>query len=459
MTDTPHAMPAPRARRKHYHFPPGPEKAVPLWGVTGFRRNLLRHLEAMARAYGDVVHLKVGPYHVILVNDPELVKRILVNDYALFEKSVGLKRMKLVLGEGLLTSEGEFHRRQRQLVQPAFHREALKNYGGDMIALAVQLRDTWRDGAIVNIAQEMNRLTLAIVAKTLFSANVDDKADEVGEAITLMLEAYPKMISPLGLATLLIPTRKNIRLLRSRTKLDQIIYGMIKARRASGNLGKDLLGMLMSAHEEGIGSMTEKQVRDEAMTLFLAGHETTAVGLSWTWKLLAEHPHVRAKFDAELEQVLGGRPPEYEDLPRLGYIRKVFQEAMRLFPPAYATGRNLMQDYQLGPYFLPGKRCMVFVSPWLMQRDPRHFPDPLRFDPDRWTPEFEAGLHKFAYFPFGGGPRICIGANFAWMEATFLLAVLGQHWRMHLLPGQSITPQPLITLRPHPGIQMRLERI
>lgn len=440
-------------------LPPGPQKRIPLWKVRSFREDLLEHIMRLKRDYGDISSMRFANFDIVVLGDPDHVKRVLVNDYAVFEKSLGMQRMKFVFGEGLLTSEGEFHRRQRQLVAPAFHREALKNYAEDMIAYAVRTRDAWQDGAEFDVNQEMMRLTLAIVAKTLFDANVDDAADTVGKALEDLLENYTKMFLPL--ATLLvrvIPSASNRRLLRGRRTLDKIIYGLIDQRRASGETGTDLLGMLLASREEGGGGgMTPRQVRDEAMTLFLAGHETTAVGLSWTWKLLSENPEVRAKLEAELEEVLQGRTPSYEDYPKLTYTRKVFQESMRIYPPAYATGRRLKQDYEIGGYTLRAKKTMIFVSPYLMHHDARWFPEPERFDPDRWTPEFEAGLHKFAYFPFGGGPRICIGANFAWMEAVLVLATLAQRWRIHLLPGQDIKLSPQITLRPSPGIQVRLE--
>ena len=445
---------------KGKRLPPGPAKRIRFWKIAAFRADLLNNLQKLQAEYGDIALLRTDLFDIVLVTDPELVKRILVNDYAIFEKSIGMKRMKFVLGEGLLTSEGDFHRRQRQLVAPAFHREALRNYANDMIHYATRTRDAWQDGATHDITHEMMRLTLAIVAKTLFSANVDDAADTVGRSLNDLLAGYPIMYMPLGnLFVRLVPTPANRRLLRARKHLDDIIYGVIDQRRASGETGTDLLGMLLASREEGGGSgMSPRQARDEAMTLFLAGHETTAVGLSWTWKLLSENPTVRDAMEAELHTVLGGRTPTYEDLPKLTYTRKVFQESMRLYPPAYAAGRRVMRDYQLAGYTIPARRTMIFVSPYLHHHDPRHFPDPERFNPDRWTPEFEATLHKFAYFPFGGGPRICIGANFAWMEAVLLLATLAQHWRLHLLPNQTITLNPQITLRPEPGIMMRLER-
>lgn len=447
--------------RKRGALPPGPARKLRFWEVFAFRANLLDNLRQMQAEHGDISMLRTDLFDVVLVTDPDLVKQVLVNDYAVFEKSIGMKRMKFVLGDGLLLSEGEVHRRQRKLVAPAFHREALRNYANDMIHYAVRTRDAWRDGATMDMTQEMMRLTLAIVAKTLFSANVDDEANTVGKSLHDLLEGYPLMFLPLAtLLVRLVPTPANRRLLRARKNLDEIIYGIIRQRQASGETGTDLLGMLLASRdEEGGGGMSAQQARDEAMTLFLAGHETTAVGLSWTWKLLSENPHVREKLEAELRDVLEGRPPAYEDFPRLVYTRKVFQESMRLYPPAYAAGRRLMKDYEIGGYTLRAKRTMIFVSPYLHHHDARHFPEPERFDPDRWTPEFEAGLHKFAYFPFGGGPRICIGANFAWMEAVLLIAALAQRWRLHMVPGQSIRPNPQITLRPTPGIQMTLERI
>ena len=438
-------------------LPPGERKAVPIWR---FRNRMLDNFRELKETYGDIAYVRLWPFHVALVTDPELVKKILVTDAHLFQKSEGMKRLRFIFGEGLLTSEGDFHRRQRQLVAPAFHREALRHYAEDMITYAARTRDTWADGQSHDMTQEMMRLTLGIVAKTLFSANVDSEADEVGKALNDLLEGFPKLLTPFApLLLRFLPTPTNRMLLQARATLDRIIYGLIAERQASGETGRDLLGMLLASREEGGGEgMSATQARDEAMTIFLAGHETTAVGLSWTWKLLSENPGVREKLEAELEEVLGGRTPTPEDYPRLPYTRKVFQEVMRIYPPAYAMGRRLTGDYQIGGYTLPGKRAMLFVSPYLMHHDPRYFDDPERFDPDRWTPEFEAGLPKFAYFPFGGGPRICIGSNFAWMEAVLVIATIAQRWRLHMEPGQTIGLQPRVTLRPVPGIRMRLER-
>lgn len=450
----------PRAGAGTRALPPGPTKRVRFWNIVNLREDLLGNLKRLRDEYGDISRLKTDFFDIVLVTDPDLVKKILVNDYEIFEKSIGMKRMSFIFGKGLLTSEGSFHRRQRQLVAPAFHREALRNYANDMIHYAARTRDTWDDGVTMEMTQEMMRLTLAIVAKTLFSANVDDAADTVGKSLHDILEGYPIMFMPMGsLYARFVPTRKNRRLMRGRKRLDDIIYGIINERKQSGETGTDLLGMLLASREEGGGEgMSARQARDEAMTLFLAGHETTAIGLSWTWRLLSENPEVREKLEAELESVLGGRTPTYEDYPKLAYTRKVFQESMRIYPPAYAAGRRVMQEYEIGGYTLPPKRTMLFVSPYLHHHDPRLFPDPERFDPDRWTPAFESGLHKFAYFPFGGGPRVCIGANFAWMEAVLVIATLAQRWRLHMVPGQDITLSPRITLRPNPGIQMRLER-
>ena len=420
-----------------------------------FRKNPPEFLLSVARGHGDIASMRLGPQHTYAISNPEWIKEILVTQQAKFMKSRMLERAKVLLGEGLLTSEGEFHTRQRRLVQPAFHRDRLIGYGAAMVECAAYTRDQWKNGTTYDIAREMNRLTLAIVAKTLFSADVSSDADEIGAALTEVLGLFETVLLPFSEWLEKLPLPSVRRFERARALLDRIIYGIIAERRSSGRDEGDLLSMLLLAQDEGSG-MSDKQVRDEALTLFLAGHETTANALTWTWYLLSENREAEEKFHAEIDSALAGRLPGFDDLPQLKYVEMVFSEAMRLYPPAWAIGRRNIEEYQLGDYTIPA-RSILLMSPYVVHRDPRWFADPLRFDPERWRPEAAAARPKFSYFPFGGGARVCIGERFAWMEGVLLLAALGQRWRLKLVEGHPVETKALITLRAKHGMRMVVE--
>jgi cytochrome P450 len=414
---------------------------------------------AMAGDYGDISHYKIGPQHLFLFNHPDLIRDVLVTHQKSFHKSRGLERAKRLLGNGLLTSEDDFHLRQRRLAQPAFHRQRIATYAITMTEFAERTRSSWHDGQTVDMHTEMMRLTLGIVAKTLFDADVDSEAAEIGNAMTNAFESFNYAMLPFTeyLEKLPLPAVKRFNAARDR--LDQTIYRMIGERRASGGDRGDLLSMLLLAQDtEGDGTgMSDLQLRDEALTIFLAGHETTANALTWTWYLLSQNPKVEARLHAEVDSALGGRLPSFDDLQRLQYTRMVLSESMRLYPPAWAIGRRAMGELEFRGYTVPAG-SVVLMSQFIMHRDPRFFNEPDRFDPERWTPEAMAQRPKFSYFPFGGGARVCIGEQFAWMEGILLLAVLAQQWRMRLVPGHVVDLQPLITLRPKYGMKMTLER-
>ena len=422
--------------------------------LSDFRKNPPEFLLNVARKHGDIVFMRLGPQQAFVVSNPEWIKDVLVTHQAHFMKSRMLERAKVLLGEGLLTSEGEFHKRQRRLVQPAFYRERLIGYGSAMVECAAQCREKWTAGATLDIAREMNRLTLAIVAKTLFNADVSSEADEIGAALTEVLGLFETVLMPFSEWLEKLPLPSVRRFERARALLDKIIYGIISERRASGRDEGDLLSMLLLAQDEGSG-MDDKQVRDEALTLFLAGHETTANALAWTWYLLSENPQVERKFHAEID-ALGGRLPTFDDLARLKYVEMVFAESMRLYPPAWSVGRRNLGEYRMGEFTIPD-RSILLMSPYVVHRDPRWYPDPLKFDPARWLPEDAAQRPKFSYFPFGGGARVCIGERFAWMEGVLLLATLGQRWKLRLEPGHPVETKALITLRPKYGMRMTVE--
>jgi cytochrome P450 len=320
-------------------------------------------------------------------------------------------------------------------------------------------RERWHDGQTLDIAQEMMHLTLAIVGKTLFDTETEAEAEEVREALTATMESFTRFMLPFAELLDRLPLPATRRFEQARARLDAIIYGIINERRKSGEDRGDLLSMLIMAQdeEEDGGSMSDEQLRDEAMTIFLAGHETTANALTWTWYLLSQHTEVEAKLHAEIDGLLGDRPPTAEDLPGLRYTEMVLAESMRLYPPAWILGRRALKDYEVGGFHIPAGSIVV-LSPYVMHRDERYFPEPQRFDPERWTPEAKEARPQFSYFPFGGGPRRCIGEGFAWMEGILVIATLARRWRMRLVPGHSVATQPMVTLRPKHGMQMKLEQ-
>src|SRR5712691_9519833 len=438
--------------------PPGPK--ISRWGSWTYRFSAdpLNFLTTIARNYGDLASYRMGGELIFFANHPQYIRDLLVTHNRNFTKSRGLERSKRLLGNGLLTSEGAFHLRQRRLMQPAFHRERIASYGRTMVEYADRMRNAWADGATLDIAREMNRLTLSVVGKTLFDTDVESQAAAVGEALTGVIESFWMMMLPLAdvLERLPVPRLRRARIARAR--LDRIIYGMIAERRASGRDHGDLLSMLLAAQDEDDhGMMTDSQVRDEAMTIFLAGHETTANALMWTWYLLSQSPEEASKLHAEVDRVLQGRLPDVADIGSLSYVERVVTESMRLYPPAWLIGRRAIADYPIGPYVAPA-RSILIMSPYIVHRDARHYADPERFNPDRWTPEFRAALPKFAYFPFGGGPRQCIGESFAWMELILVVATIAQRWQLRLVPGHPVVPQPMITLRTKHGMRMTVEK-
>src|ERR1700722_5360427 len=432
-------------------------RGLPIVGVLPqFRKNPPVFLQSLAREHGDLVHFRLGRQHIYLVSNPEWIKKILVTNQTNFTKSRFLERAKVLLGEGLLTSEGEFHRRQRRLVQPAFHRDRLIGYASSMVGCTARTREEWPDGAQLDMSREMMRLTLAVVAKTLFSADVTSEADNIGAALTQIIVMFDMMLMPFSEWIEKLPLPSIRRFEKARDFLDKTIYGLIAERRVSKEDTGDLLSMLLLAQDEDGGAgMTDKQIRDEALTLFLAGHETTANALMWAWYLLSRNPSAAEKFYGEVDRVLQGRLPTFDDLPLLKYTEGVFAETMRLYPPAWAIGRRVKADYPIGEYSVPA-RSIFILSPWVVHRDARWFPEPEQFRPERWNEPDERP--KFSYFPFGGGMRVCIGERFAWMEGVLLLATIAQRWRFKLVPGHPVATAAFITLRAKHGMKMIAER-
>ena len=418
------------------------------------RRNPLRFLEEVA-SYGPVAQFRIGPQLIFLLSDPAGIEDVLITHASSFAKGRALERAKRTLGEGLLTSEGTFHLRQRRLVQPAFHKTRVAGYAEAMTRAAVATRDRWVDGAPLDLSAEMNRLTLAIVSDTLFGAQVGTSSDtaRVQQAITDVMEMFDLVLVPFGDWLVHLPLPRMRRYRAAQVALDEVIYGIIAARRASGEDRGDLLSMLLHAQDtEGTGGgMTDRQLRDEVITLFLAGHETTANALSWTWVLLARHPEVEQRLHAELDAVLQGGAPSADDVTKLPYTRAVVAESMRLYPPAWTLGRRALEDYHWAGHDIP-KGALILMSQWIVHRDARFWPEPDRFIPERWQAEAK-DRPRFAYFPFGGGNRLCVGESFAWTEAMIVLATIAGRWRLALDPEHPIEPLPLITMRTRHGVR------
>lgn len=438
------------------NLPPGPPNRFPFGNFPFGGRDPLRTLTSWAREYGDIFHYRAFFFHVYFLNHPDDIEDVLVRHNRNFVKGRGLQGNRRLFGNGLLTSEGDFWLRQRRLSQPAFHRERIASYARIMTSYTERMLAGWHAGETRDVHRDMMRLTLEIVAKALFDADVTAVVDRVGESLQTIMQQNSRgqMLLPLLRQ---LPTPGNLRYRRAVAKLDGIVYNIIRERRQSGRDAGDLLSMLLGARDEDGSRMTDRQLRDEAITLMLAGHETTAIALSWTWYLLSQYPEVEQKLLMELCEVLDGRAPEFADLPRLVYTEKVVREAMRLYPPAYAMARIALQDCEIRGYRIPAGASVVF-SQWIVHRDARFYDQPERFLPERWTDEFARRLPKFAYFPFGGGPRICIGASFAQMEAVLLLATMAQKFKLSLVPEQSLDFLPAITLRPRHGIRFVLSR-
>ncbi len=438
--------------------PPGPGRAATLaFILTSLRMDafgeFLGFFERLAKL-GPLSTWRIGSRPFYFVNDPELVEEMLVTRGRDYIKSRGIQRLKRLLGNGLLGSEAPLHLRQRRMMQPAFHRERIAKYGAAMVQSAHDARSQWRTGEPIAIDAEMMTLTLRIAAETLFTTNVAADAQEVQAALSQAMHTFPASMTLYGGLLDALPFHPATRRFTdARARLDAVVYRMIDARRTADEPGDDLLAMLLAARDDDDAPMSDEQVRDEAMTIFLAGHETTANALAWTWLLLAEHPAIEASLHAEIARVLGDRLPTAADVPALTFTRDVVAEAMRLYPPAWVIGRRAIRETSVGRWTIPAGAIMI-ASQYVMHRDPALWGDPLAFRPERWQAEARA-LPKFAYFPFGGGNRLCIGEPFAWMEAVLVVATIAQRWRFERVDRTPIPLDPLVTLRPKVPIRLR----
>jgi len=446
-----------------YHFPPGFQRNLLWFAWRKFRpANPIHLFQHLAEKYGDIAHYKIGWHHIVFLNHPEYIREVLVVQNDNFIKERTVQRSKMLLGEGMITSEGAEHRAQRQTAQPAFHRQRISEYASAIVEEAAGARDSWKDGEQRDIAIDMMHLTLKIVARTLFAADLRNEVAELADAINRIMGLYNFLVM-LPAAEWLVHVRPPglAAFVKARKRIDAVVYRMIDAHCRRGGNGGSLLDMMLAASLDSGGdrdrdSDAQQALRDQVITIFLAGYETVANALIWTWYLLSQNPDCERRCREEVDSVLQGRLPTVEDVPRLRYLEMVMAESMRLYPPAWAMGRYARNDFQLGDYRLPA-RTTVLISQFVMHRDPCYFPDPLRFDPERFTAEAKSKRAKFTYFPFGAGARQCIGESFAWMEGVLVLATLVQKWSLRLVPGQRVEPQPLITLRPKYGMRMRIE--
>jgi cytochrome P450 len=439
------------------HQPPGP-KGLPILGLAlDVRNNALGTLQLLAREYGDIVSMPVLRMNRILLNRPEYVQQLLILDHAKLHKSALTKLVVgPVLGQGLLISEGDFWRRQRRLAQPAFHRSRTNEYSPVMVECALERMKHWRAGETRNIAEEMMKLTLEVAVRTLFGTSLAGDSEAIGKAMTFLMRHYLRRARSPWRVPASWPTSANRRARREVEYMDSLIYRIIADRKKDTRPRNDLLSLLMGAMHDDGSQMTERQVRDESMTLFVAGHETTALTLSWTWYLLGQNPAAEARLHEELRAVLAGRPAEVSDLEKLPYLNAVVHESLRLYPPAFIMARMNVETVSVGGYEIP-PRSTLLASQWVMHRDARFYEQPEQFMPERWLDGLESRLPPGAYFPFGDGPRRCIGQGFAQLETALVIAAIAQKFRFRLKQGFPVVPEPLVTLRPKYGIEMIIE--
>jgi len=452
--NTVEAIPAKRQPNSNA-VPPGPKGSLIMGVMRDFNRDTLGFV-TRCRDYGDVVHTRFLWVRAYFLYNPDDIESLLTSNAKSYRKAQSLRSpfFYRLVGNGLVTSEGEFWRRQRRLAQPAFHRQRISSYGDVMVQYAERAIAAWKSGEKRDLARDMTRLTLEIVVKTLFNSDISNDADHIGAILSGLVKPFASQATLKWILDNRLPTPGHRRYFNAVSEIDRILFRIIAERRASGYDEGDLLSMLLQAQDDDGTQMSDAQLRDEVMTLFLAGHETTALALSWSWYLLATHPEIERKFHAELAAVLGGRAPAVSDLPKLKYTEMIAKETMRLYPPAYAVGREAIEETEIGGYRVP-KGTQLFAFQWVTHRDSRYFVDPDEFKPERW--EKGEQIPKYAYFPFGAGPRQCIGNYFAMMEIVLLLATIGQRFRFKLDPDHKVEVLPVLSLRPRNGIKVNIE--
>jgi cytochrome P450 len=437
--------------------PPGP-KDHPIYGsLARYHKDPIAFLEHNAATYGDVSAFRFFHFPVWQINHPDDVRRVLVDPEGAFTKGVAMDSLRPLVGEGLLVAEGEMHRRQKRLMAPAFHGAPLAGYAEEMASAARRVSTSWTDGQSVDMDVEMNRLALGVAARTLFGTGLKDaEYQDVAEAMSGFVQWYQQSTHPLGVLLQRLPTRATRDFKAGKRRLSGVIARIVAERRESP--GSDILSRLLQARdsESDGAAMSPKHVHDEAVTLLLAGHETTGATLAWAWHLMALHPEAGDRLAAEVHAVVGDAPPVGQDLPKLTYARWIFAETLRLYPAAIALPRQAQKSVVLGGYTML-KGTLLMAATWCTHRDPRWWDGPLEFRPERWNPVHAHDRPKFAYFPFGGGARTCIGEEFAWNEGALVLATLAQRWRATGVPGREVRPEALFTVRPRGGLPMVVE--
>ncbi|MBW4469895.1 MAG: cytochrome P450 [Stenomitos rutilans HA7619-LM2] len=440
------------------HQFPRPKGSLLLGNTFDFAKDPLGFLTHCAEDYGELVPLRFLFSSACLLTQPEHIEHVLKHPELFTKNTPAWQAVRSLVGDGLLTSEGSFWSRQRRLMQPVFHQQHIAAYGETMVLYADRMLQTWQEGDVCDIHQAMMQLTLNIVTKTLFNVDMAGAtAQTIAQTLEVAMEWFSSRRQQAFLPLTGLPTPINRRYKQALQTMDQAIYALIQQRRQSGDNPGDLLSLLLQAQDEDGSRMSDRQLRDELSTLILAGHETTANALSWVWMLLAQNPPVERKLMGELGTVLGDRSPTLADLPQLRYTEQIIKEALRLYPPLFSLARSPIQDYDLDGYHIPTGYILLF-SPWVMHRSARYFTNPLQFQPERWEHDLEKQLPKGVYFPFGDGPRVCMGKSFALMEAVLLLATIAQKWQLTLLPDQLLAPLPSMTLRPKAGITVRLTK-
>ncbi len=445
--------------KKKYKLPPGPKPAYPLAHLFSYRRDSIGFLKKLAAGYGDISHFSIGPIRIVLLNHPDLVKEVLTVRHKCFIKGRPLEMAKAVLGEGLLTSEGELHKQQSRIMQPAFHRNMIDSYTAAMTKYVAHMMNAWSDGQVVDMKEEMTNMSIAIAGETLFGAELAAQAPQINHALETVTDLFGRISLPFSEWLLKIPLPGTIKFLRAKALLDKTVDRIIEDRRRNTSDKSDLLSLLLQAQQEnadGLG-MTEKQLHDEVTTLLLTAFDTTSTALTWTWYLLSQNPSAATELREEADRVLQGRLPTAEDIGQLRFARMVFGESLRLYPPSYLIPRQTVEDFAIGDYLLP-PGTIVLSSPYLIQRDPRFHPDPETFNPHAWDSHTHSINSKYEYFPFSRGPRACIGEPFAWMMGVSVLASVVQSWHIKKATDDPVELLARINLQSKGGMPMTVHQ-
>ena len=432
--------------------------ALPFLGnIIDMGRDTLGFLEKMARERGDIVGFQLGPRPAMLVSGPDEVEQVLLKQHANFPKARFFwQSVEALLGQGLLTSDGALWQKQRKLAAPAFAGQRLLSYGPVMVQLAERVLGKWHDGQVLDVHPEMMAIGIRIAAKTFFDSEVEEDVAGISAATNDVIEEVAARFTRPILIPDAVPLPGHLRYTRAIKRVEKVIQRIVAEQRAAQNDKGDYLSMLLMARDENGQPMSDVEIRDEVMTALAAGYETTAAALSWSLLLLGEHPEIQDRIAAELKEQIGDRPIAHEDLAKLSYLENVVIEAMRLYPPAWAVGRESKEDTEVGGFFIPGGTTII-VSPWVTHRNGRYYEDPMEFRPERWAGDFRRKLPRFAYFPFGGGPRICLGSRFAMMETMLLLGTIVARFSLERVPNKPVVPAPSITLRPKGGIWLKIK--